>query len=46
MEKHIEELIRMASIEKDAMRAMQFSQAANNAANAYATLCEIKRSGK
>ena len=46
MEKHIEAMIKKAAEAKDAAQAMQFAQAACNAANAMCSLNVAKREGK
>lgn len=43
MRKEIEALIKKAAEENDATKAQQFSQAANNAANAMCSLKEYER---
>ena len=45
MEKHVETLIKKAADAKDAAQAMQFAQAACNAANAMCSL-NIAKQGK
>jgi hypothetical protein len=46
MEKHVEALVKKASEAQDGAQAMQFAQAACNAANAMCALASSKTIGK
>jgi hypothetical protein len=43
VEKQVEALIKKAAEVKDSGEALRFSQAAQNAASAYATMCHAER---